>query len=438
MARKWGLAALATLVVACAPAAVEAGEPVDVARLLKIIEDQNAKIAALTQRVSGLEAKQVAVDAAIREEMAKSEGLAARMDKMPAAAPGIAKLASWAEKVKFSGDLRYRHEFFDRPGRRDRSRHRIRARLQMHAKPSEDLDVVFRLASGSSPDPVSTNQTLTDAFSSKNLWLDLAYFDWHPETLGGLHILGGKMKNPFVPPGGSDLMWDGDLNPEGLGLAYSAALSETAKVFARGGGFWVGENSGGADNLLYAAQAGIEADVADGVTLTVGGSYFDYTNIEGQTVFFDAEDSFGNTAVANDAGELDYAEDFRIVEAFAALSLDAGGTPLTLYGDYVRNLAADGDADTGWLAGVKFGKAKKPGTWELFYNYRRLEADAVVGALSDSDSWGGGTDGRGHKFGGAIAVSKTAKIAAALFLNDVGLDEKEDYKRLQVDFSLKF
>ena len=49
------------------------------------------------------------------------------------------------------------------------------------------------------------------------------------------------------------------------------------------------------------------------------------------------------------------------------------------------------------MAGATLGKAKDKGSWQFDYNYRDLEADAVVGAFSDSDFAGGGTGAEGHK-----------------------------------------
>ena len=76
---------------------------------------------------------------------------------------------------------------------------------------------------------------------------------------------------------------------------------------------------------------------------------------------------------------------------------------------------------------------------ELDYNYRELEADAVVGAFSDSDSFGGGTDGKGHKVSGKYQIAKNWQFGAAFFMNDIGLEgSSKDYNRLQLDLIAKF
>ncbi len=83
--------------------------------------------------------------------------------------------SDWTETVKLGGDLRYRHEQIDAEGEDMRSRHRIRARLSVDAAVEENLSLHFRLASGSD-DPISTNQTLDGAGTTKGFGLDRAFF----------------------------------------------------------------------------------------------------------------------------------------------------------------------------------------------------------------------------------------------------------------------
>ena len=443
--RKLVIAALLGVWLAGRPVRVAeaAAPPVDVDRPVKLVEAQAKTIKALTTRVEHLEAATRGMRAVLDEEVDRAKAMGTRVDEMaarPAIAPGLSKLAAWAEKVKFSGDLRYRHEFFDvEDDRYHRNRQRIRARLKMHAKPSDELDVIFRLASGSD-DPVSTNQTLGGAFSSKRLWLDQAYFNYHPDALAGVHVLGGKMANPFHRPQGSQLIFDGDLNPEGLALTYTHPLNGKAELFAAAGGFWIGEVKAHRDSMLYDAQAGVKTKLGGGVSLTAGASYYNYTDTKGNTVFFDPTESFGNSAepTSPGAGTLMYSEDYELVEGFVEVGFKAGDTPIALFGDYVSNIAASSGEDTGWMLGFKVGKTKKPGDWDFSYNYRDLERDAVIGALCDSDFIGGGTDGRGHTFGVGYQLSKSANVSATYFVNEQGLDEMRDYRRLQLDFNVKF
>ena len=83
------------------------------------------------------------------------------------------------------------------------------------------------------------------------------------------------------------------------------------------------------------------------------------------------------------------------VEAFLELNFGFFGRPMSVFGDYVTNLDAD-EHDTGYAFGVKSGKAKKPGSWDFSVIYQDLQADAVLGLLTDSDFGGGGTNARGY------------------------------------------
>ena len=340
------------------------------------------------------------------------------------------------ENMSLGGDVRYRHEMIDKEGKDTRTRHRVRARVELKAKVNDELKAGVKLASGSS-DPVSSNQTLDDSFSSKGINLDKAYFDWSPEALGGAHILGGKMGQPWICV--SDLVWDGDLNPEGLAVKLSAG--EDVSVTATAGGFWLDERSSDDDAMLYAGQVALV--VKSGIELTVGAGYYHFTEMEGRTVLADPEDSFGNSAtdVLADDGETvesqTYNNEFQELEVFAEAKMKAGGYPVKVYGQYVVNGDADAD-DTGYLVGLGFGKAKEPGQVEFGYNYRELEKNAVVGALTDSDSFGGGTDGSGHKVTGKLKIAKNWDLGVAYFMQEAGMDSSKDYDRLQVDMALKF
>ncbi|MBN1764220.1 MAG: putative porin [Sedimentisphaerales bacterium] len=337
----------------------------------------------------------------------------------------------WIEKIKFSGDFRYRHETIEaeHDGNPDRHRERIRARIGMNADVNDEWSLGFRFATGSS-DPVSTNQTLGDGFSSKDFWVDLAYFDFHPSVAEGLKVVGGKIKNPFFNAGKNQLIWDSDLNPEGIACQYKMKLAETDEVFMNGGGFCVTESSSSdADMSMFGVQGGLKHTFDKNTYLTGGISYFDYGNIKDAAVL---GDDWGNTAPGNI-----YANDYDIIELFGEMGTKLGDMPLAIYGNYVENTDAETSGDTGWLAGIQVNKAKDPGSWQFGYEYRELQADAVVGALSDSDFIGGGTNGKGSKFALAYQLAKNIQTALTYFINERSDDDNE-YRRLQADIVFKF
>lgn len=356
------------------------------------------------------------------------------------AAEGKGDKPSWTDKVTLKGDFRYRHEWIDEEGKKTRTRHRIRARVGAEAEANDELKVYFKLSTSEGGDPVSGNQTLGGSESRKDIFIDQAYFDWTPEVAEGVSLKGGKMPMPFIAV--SDLIWDGDLNPEGLAVNYTLK-GEAIQFMLNGGGFWLEERKADDDTMLYGGQAALKFK-AEGFHVLGGGSYYAYQNMKDFTVLADAAKSFGNSSTVtatNDAGEVvsrAYACDFANVEGFGEVGFDLT-IPVKVYGNYVVNTEAD-DEDTGFLAGVTLGKAKAPGSFEVGYNYRDLEKDCVVGAFTDSDSFGGGTDGEGHKVQAKYQVTKNWQAAVTYFKNEKGVSsgKGKDYDRLQVDLAAKF
>jgi len=132
--------------------------------------------------------------------------------------------------------------------------------------------------------------------------------------------------------------------------------------------------------------------------------------------------------------------------------------PFSIFGNYVKNFGVEESnlkdnkdykkndnfekEDTGWLAGIKIGKCKKKNSWEIKYVYRRVEADAVVAAITDSDFRGGGSDAKGHEIGIGYQILDYCKAGFTFFNNDIGLnlhgdEEKTSFKRYQFDIQFK-
>ncbi len=344
-----------------------------------------------------------------------------------------AAAGEWWDNVRVKGDFRYRHEMIGKEGEDARNRHRLRARIGVEANVSATTKVGFQLATGSD-DPVSTNQTLDNGFSTKNLMLDLAYFETKYEAVPGLKIKGGKFKNPFFKPGESELLWDSDCNPEGGAAAFQRDFRNLS-VTLIGAGFWIEERSSSDDSWLAAGQGVLRYHLDDKKSsVAVGGGFFDYVNTAGFEPFFDPEEPMGNTV--DDSGY--YVNDYELLELFAEITHQFNDIPVVVIGDYVTNTAAD-SLDNGWLAGIHVGKMKKLGSWAFHYIYREVEKDAVAGTFTDSDFRGGGTDAKGHEIGGSVQVAENTAFDVTYFVNTVGLEKEEsDFSRLQVDLQLKF
>jgi hypothetical protein len=375
-----------------------------------------AEIAALTARLDRLEQGSASATSPAPPQAARA----------PTAAPAAAsvaepRVAAVAPMVRFSGDLRYRHESINEEAEAERHRQRIRARFGVTADVAENVRLGLQLASGGD-DPISANQSLDTGFNRKSIGIDRAFFSW--AATDELTFTGGKFANPFFRPGGHHLIYDNDLNPEGLAVRYARG-----DWFANYAGLWVEERGAADDSIMLGGQFGYRHSLDNGMRITAGASYYDYLETQGRTPFWDGEpvgnrvDAMGN-----------YLNDFNIAQLFAELNLEAGERPLTVFADYVRNTEAD-VADTGFAIGASLGEVAGPRTWRIGYAYQDLEADAVVATFTDSDFAGGGTDGKGHVIDFGYGFRDRLVFGLRYFLNERGADvgNEHDYNRLQAD-----
>ena len=377
----------------------------------EIIEALRSQLEALSARLEQLEAEQHKTEMSVQTMNANSTKATTKTKS--------------TDRIKMNADLRYRFESIDVEGAPDRLRNRVRARVGIKADINENTLLGFELASGSD-DPVSTNQTLGDNFSSKGVNIDQAYVRFSP-TGQDLDIYAGKFKNTLQRVGGNGLIWDGDLRPEGFGVKYGQG-----NLFINGLGTWIDEAKSGNDVLLLGAQAGISVPAFESAKLIAGLGYYEYTGFDSPTdASADADNVSGNRLTADGR----YVSDFELIEGFAELKLPTNLGKATIYADYVQNLGAK-DNDTGYVFGTKL----KVSDWSLGWAYQDIEADAVYAVLTDSDFGGGGTDAKGHKFSTSYAFNKKVKVGGTLFLNDRNVDfgTEQDYTRFMLDLSVKY
>jgi hypothetical protein len=287
-----------------------------------------------------------------------------------------------------SGDLRIRQEF-NRFGSGERSRSRtvLRGRLRASYEVAPNLTVGAQLSTGDPDDPKSVDVTLGNFVDDLNVSLDQA---WVRYRRGGLTAFAGKFPQIFAR---TDMLWDGDVAPEGVGIVYSAPLGERARFDARGIYFVIDEAPAARDSDMLGGQLVAAAPLSPSLDLTLAGGYFHYRL--GSVAGADAGDFRGNLLAAGR-----YLSDFHLLEGLATLRW-AGASPrwpIVLTADYVRNLGAAVPADTGFNIEVAAGRTLVPGDWRIAYNFSEVEADAVVAAVSH-DNLAIGTNYRLHGLG---------------------------------------
>lgn len=427
------------------------GNVMDLVKVLqKQVQDMQKTIEQQSVKISQLEKRQPQIEMAVApKEVPPAMATMSDADFEKGIKDNIGKAVPWLKGAKYGGDFRLRYEAFDYYNKNndagstgtanDRSRNRFRYRLRWGFEKDygDDWKFGFRLASGSTTDQTSTNQTLGNPgyFNFKSFNTEKAYAIYSPNglkdygILKGVTIGAGKFDNPFLRYS-TAIVWDGDVTPEG---AYEQAnfqlmSTEEAKLNFYGtlGQFAVNENTTVAtDAQLWGMQGALNYSTyafnADHPTdFTVAASYYIYDNWSQTVTANTASTSYLRTNSL-------IADNFNVVDIYPEVVFYWNDTPTTLWYDYavnVDNVGTDDingslgndihNMDNAWGAGIKIGKIKKTRDWEAFYGYYRIGASAVVAAFNDSDFGGPGqagfTNRKGHKLG--IGYKLTDNITA--------------------------
>lgn len=440
-----------------------------------------ADLGALTAAIQNMRGEITRLQQTVDEQNRRIEQLEARpaRESSGGASTGT-EAVPWMQGLKQSGDLRLRQEYFDFYDKtndagstgtaNDRSRNRFRVRLRwgLEKDLGEDWKAGFRLATGSSTDNVSTNQTLGNRgyFTFKDIFIDRAYAQYSPSAwkdrgaVKGVTIGAGKVENPFLRYS-TPMVWDADVTPEGLYEKATFRLLDSGPdrldLNVALGQFISNENAGTeTDAEVYGYQGALTwSNKRFGekpLELTFAASYYDYPSWF-QTV---TNNTAGVSFLRTNTSALD---DPRILDLYPEAAFHWRETPVTLWFDYAVNVgsidatrealdSAHSD-DDGWGAGFKVGKASKKGSWEAGYGYFEIGANAVVAAFNDGDFGGPGYSGhtnrKGHKLAFTYQLTDAVSVGWAGFLVEpvnptaaAANSTDESVFRSQVDLNYKF
>ncbi|RSU72159.1 putative porin, partial [Sphingomonas koreensis] len=268
------------------------------------------------------------------------------------------------------GDLRVRQEW-NYGTARDRSRSVLRARVRASYAVNDRISIGAQLATGDPDDPNSTDVTLGNFADDLAASLDQA---WIRYAHGGLTVQAGKFPQIFQR---TDMVWDGDVSPQGVGAIYALDPGNGAKLDARALWFVIDEASVARDSDLLGGQLNAAAPLGPDLKLALAGSYYHYRL--GSVAGADAGDFRGNLISGGR-----YRSDFHLIEGLGSLTY-AGLSPrwpLAFTADYVRNLGAAVPGDTGFALEFAAGRIAQRGDWRIAYTYSEVQVDAVFAAFS--------------------------------------------------------
>ena len=347
----------------------------------------------------------------------------------------------WWESLTVGFDLTLRQMAYNSENSASKGTRQLseyQAIVDFKAPIQDNVNATIQIASGYGSAPRTSNfEHFGGKFDNDQPWIRQAYVDWQPTQLDGTKIYGGKMPNLFKRVGGhhgNQLLWDYDVMLEGAAGNYVRSLDGSTTFNANAGAFWVEEAWGPAsgtagDIMLYAGQAYLDRQFDETSHALAGASFYSYSNIINQPGF-----AMGNSETS---GML--VDDYDLLEVFAQYWREISGRPCSLFGSWVNNTAASiSGEDTAWIIG---GIIEPCPLWTLGYDYRDVEADAVVGLFTDNYFVKGGTGAngmgsRGHSINATYQCSDNIELAARLILSEdrgMGSGMNEDFNLLFVD-----
>ena len=455
---------------------------------------------------------------------------------------GVPNAASaWTDRIKIDGDFRFRYQrdnfsgnntpaqtyltaeaennnglsrapdfasFLARPNApdipttsttEDRGRERIRMRLGLTAKVTDEVGFGLRLATGNATDRVSTNQTLGQNFNKYDLFIDRAFLRLDPAEW--VTVQAGRIPNPWFS---TEMTWSENLNFEGVATTFRyPEAGEGVTPFLTMGYFPMRENGTPrrGSRHLVGAQLGSGWDLDSRTRLKFGVALYDYRNIEGRsdTDFEGALAADGFTPVpviGATYGQYEYPVGLRqkgntvfetspisgynnispiwgLAYKFRPLVLTASAAfshfspfNVMLSAEYARNMAFDENdfrkrATDAAYAGLNPGgrregyqfklgvgdfEVREPGDWQAQLTYRHVGSDAVLDAFTDSDLGLGGTNLRGYTLGVNYGLYRNTSFGIRYLaaenidttLNKSFPNARFQTNSLQVDLNVRF
>ena len=405
--------------------------------------------------------------------------------------------SSWAQRITLSGDIRLRYQadrFPDgndelrRPDNpdeilnttEDRDRFRYRARLGLKIKLPDyreanvgKFEAGFRMTTGNQVDPVSTNETMGDYFNKDNFVFDRAYlkYKYSPidpvwDRMPQLSIVAGRFANPWFS---SDLVWDSDLNFEGIAVRYETDTEQMRpfNVFLTGGIFPLQEDEfSNRDKWLWGGQIGFEYRPRYDLMFTLAAAYYDYQNIYGLQNTISEPGLYDSTAplflqkgnTYMDIGTTEtlvaLATDYDIMDIYFNANFGFFyPVQIVLEAQYVKNFGFDRERviavttnpdpvenTKGYMLGATFGypKVSNFGEWNFGLKYKYLGKDAVLDAFTDSDFHLGGTNAKGWILKGEYGLYRNVWLTSRWLSSDEIEGDTIAVDTLQVDVNARF
>lgn len=282
-----------------------------------------------------------------------------------------------ASRFAVFGDFRLRYETNSSDGPVPSwDRGVLRGRIGSTYQLNDRVTLGARLATGDADNPRTTDTTISDFGSDFEVSLDQAYVAY---TNNRLFLTGGKFAKPFTS---TELVWDGDVNPQGLGGHYDLFANGDFTTRFSAVYFSINESIFEESSSMTGGQVGADFHLREDWKLSLSTAYYDYDiGVISPTAPGGAR---GNNVTAD---QRHYVSDFNLWDTVGTLEYEGLGDKwnIKLVADYVRNLGAEVSEDSGYGADLFIGSLHHPGHFLFRYGFSQVETDAVLGMFSNDN-----------------------------------------------------
>lgn len=364
---------------------------------------------------------------------------------------------------------------------------RARIRLGLTAKIADHWQLDTRLSTGNFENPVSANIVMGNSANRYAVQLDraqLRYGRTDEQGLDWLTLQAGRLPNPWF---GTDLVWDNDLGFDGVAGTYRYGINfqsdglapgpKNRNVFLTGAALPIQQPDFMLqDRWLVGGQLGLNWEFDNQNRFTAGAAFYNYIHMAGKRNAYLSRLTDGTAPLFVQKGNtlfnianglptdvlLGLASDYRLLNFTMKLDL-ANLAPyhVIFTADVVKNIGFSEedvakrtsgssiylynesklrDRSLGALLGVDVGwrEVEQQGAWQVGFDYRYLQRDAVLDAFTESTFHVGGTDAQGYRITGLYGITNNLWMRAR-WMSATEIDGPPlSVQILQVDLNAKF
>jgi hypothetical protein len=369
-------------------------------------------------------------DPVLGEASAPLEAPIAALTPQAPAAEGI-----WS-RLQLNADGRVRGEStFDQINDVDRHRGRLRFRFGGEYKIASEIRAGARVTTLSdgrdANNPHWDFGDGADGFSAAEVGLDRLYLGWRPTE--SLDFVGGKFGHTFTrPPVTREFAWDDDVQPAGAAITWAPKLEDSSVQYdvrlVTVVATEINADAGsGSDPAMYGLQTNLMLEASESVDVHLATSLSKWTNLG----HFSEFPSAGNTIDA---------DAFLIWDTYASATLQSGDSvATTAFAQYLNNIGDESGEDTGFVAGLQFGRTSGKGNGNVFAAVYSLDANAIFAPVAQDDTPIPGT-GTGEGMDGYVLGYQhflTDNLAVRLWGLTSDADDVEDPYRVRLDFDFR-